>query len=101
MNISQKNLFISYRISLSIDLMNNFKELGFHTYLDKDYSKNRLIIQIESLTKLLNNDFIDEYTNFVKQYDLIILDECESILSQFNSPTFKNESRVTYNYLTE
>ena len=96
-----KVLFISYRVSLSVDLYNNFKTLNFKSYLDKDFTSNRLIIQIESLTKLLNNDFIDEYTNFVKEFDLIVVDEIESILSQFSSPTFKNESKTTYNYLTE
>ena len=49
-----KILFISYRISLSIDLMNNFKHLNFKSYLDNDYDADRLIVQIESLQKLLN-----------------------------------------------
>ena len=56
-----KVLFISYRVSLSVDLYNNFKTLNFKSYLDKDFSSDRLIIQIESLTKLLNNDFINYY----------------------------------------
>ena len=74
-----KILFISYRISLSIDLMNNFKNLNFKSYLDNDYDADRLIVQIESLQKLSNNDFIDEYTESIQQYDLIIIDECESV----------------------
>ena len=64
-----KVLFISYRVSLSVDLYNKFNILNFKSYLDKDYTSNRLIIQIESLTKLLNNDFIDPYTNFVKEFE--------------------------------
>ena len=93
--------FISYRISLSVDLLNNFKDYGFKSYLDNDYDSDRLIIQIESLQKLSNNDFIDEYTEQIKQYDLIIIDECESVLNQFNSPTFKNQSKETFEYFTE
>ena len=48
-----------------------------------------------------NNDFIDEYTESIQQYDLIIIDECESVLNQFNSPTFKNKSKETFQYFTE
>ena len=48
-----------------------------------------------------NNDFIDEYTESIQQYDLIIIDECESVLNQFNSPTFKNKSKETFEYFTE
>ena len=55
-------LFVSYRISLSVDLLNNFKYLNFKSYLNNDYDSDRLIIQIESLMRLSNNDFIDEYT---------------------------------------
>ena len=81
--------------------MNNFKHLNFKSYLDNDYDSDRMIIQIESLSKLSNNDFIDEYTESIKQYHLIVIDECESVLSQFNSPTFKNKSKETYEYFTE
>ena len=69
--------------------------------MDNDYDADRLIIQIESLTKLSNNDFIDEYTERIQQYDLIIIDEIESVLNQFNSPTFKNQSKQVYEYFTE
>ena len=81
--------------------MNNFKHLNFKSYLDNDYDADRLIVQIESLQKLSNNDFIDEYTETIKQYNLIIIDECESVLNQFNSPTFKNKSKEIYEYFTE
>ena len=98
----QKILFISYRISLSIDLMNNFKHLNFKSYLDNDFDSDRLIIQVESLMRLSNNDFIDEYTERIQQYDLIIIDECESVFNQFNSNvTFKNKSKETFEYFTQ
>ena len=95
-----KILFISYRISLSVDLLNNFKDFGFKSYLDNDFDSDRSIIQIESLMRL-SNDFIDEYTEQINQYDLIIVDEIESVLNQFNSPTFKNKSKETFEYFTE
>ena len=35
------------RISLSIDLINNFKHLNFKSYLDNDYDSDTLVIQNE------------------------------------------------------
>jgi hypothetical protein len=58
---------------------------GFINYRDcnKNHSDvNRLVIQVESLHKL-QNDF--------RNYDLIILDESESILQQFASSTTMKE----------
>ena len=69
--------------------------------MNNDYDSDRLIIQIESLMRLSNNDFIDEYTEQIKQYDLIIVDEIESVLNQFNSPTYKNKSKETFEYFRE
>jgi len=37
----------------------------------------------------------------VPSYDLIIIDEVESILNQFNSPTFKGKSKDTFIFLEE
>ena len=81
--------------------MNNFKELNFKSYLDKDYNADRLIIQIESIQRISQNTFIDEYTEQIKQCDLVIIDEIESVLNQFNSPTFKNQSKQIFEYFTE
>jgi hypothetical protein len=53
---------------------------GFTSYLEKPYgdlsSENFLIIQVESLHRIGNN---------FKKYDLVILDEIESILNQLHS----------------
>ena len=75
-------LFVSSRKSFA-----NFicAEFGVHNYLDfmddarKYKGCTQLCIQLESLHK------IDETIN----YDYVILDECESILKQFSSPTLK------------
>jgi hypothetical protein len=56
-----------------------------------------LIIQVESLLKL-RNVFDDD---IVPSYDLIILDEIESVLNQFSSTTFKNTSRETFLFLDQ
>lgn len=89
--------FISNRISFTFEIFNKFKKYGFENYLDTvSFEKqenpdppmgpksgivsNRIIIQIESLHKLLKCN-----------YDLIIIDEAFSLFSQVYSPTNKNK----------
>ena len=96
----KKVLWVSYRISLTNDIKGNFKKYGFKSYLDGyNYNANKLIIQLESLLNL-SDGFIDEEID-VPSYDLIIIDEIESVLSQFNSPTFKGRSKDTFYFLEE
>lgn len=78
-------IIISFRILFSIELNSKFK--GFKNYLEiknnKDFSlliTNKIIIQLDSIHKLI----IDEIP------DLLVLDEVESILSQFTSPYIKH-----------
>ena len=87
-------LWISYRITLTDDISGNFKE--FSSYLDHKYRDDKLIIQLESLLNL-DTDIFDD--GIVPTYDLIIMDEVESILNQFNSPTFKGNSKNIYEFL--
>jgi hypothetical protein len=85
-------LWISYRKTLTYDIYGSFKNLGFQSYIDGDIFSDRPIIQIESLIKL-------NILNKVAKYDLIIIDEVESILNQFNSSlTFKNREREAFEY---
>lgn len=80
-------LAISLRQAYSNDVSNNaYKEFEFTNYLDvknkvKLNTYNRLILSMESLRKLYRSD--------VKVYDVIILDECESLLAHFFSSTVK------------
>ena len=70
---------------MTFDIHANFKRFGFKSYLDRDFTADKLIIQVESLQTLENvlNAFEDDPT--VPKYDLIILDEIESLLNQFSS----------------
>jgi nucleoside-triphosphatase THEP1 len=97
----QKVLWLSYRITLTNDILFNFTKLGFKSYQDGDYNTDRLIIQLESLVKLENNNdlFIDELESIVPSYDLIVIDEIESILNHFSSDTFNGKSRIIFEYL--
>jgi predicted AAA+ superfamily ATPase len=71
-------------------------DFDFINYQDNDFKADRIIIQLESLLKL-QSPFLDD---LVPVYDLIILDEIESILKQFSSvETFKDRSRSTFEIL--
>jgi len=88
-------LFISYRQSLTNDIYGNFKEYKFKSYLDKIYDSNRIICQIESLYKLENDTY---YTINIPEYDLVIMDESESLLNHFRSVTIQ-EKEKTFDFM--
>lgn len=88
-------LWISTRQTYSFNVMERIKKYGFINYLDdkKDFMyNNKIIVQLESLHLL-------EKMNNIKMYDLIILDEIESILYQFNSSTIYEYNENTFNLL--
>ena len=67
--------------------------------MNGDLSADRLMIQLESTLKLYSEmDFIDENTSIYPSYDLVIIDEIESILSHFEChQTFHGKSKDTLN----
>jgi len=69
---NKRVLWISYRKTLTADILHNFEEMGFKDYQSGDYECDRLIIQLESLNKT-KSEWIDENeeVNIVK-YDLVI-----------------------------
>jgi len=100
-------LWLSYRVTYTDNIMDEFKNYGFQSYLNNDYDADKLILQLESLNNLkLSNIFEDEdaedynIIETVPKYDIIILDEIESLLKQFDSDkTFKNKNKETFDYL--
>ena len=82
---------ITYRQSLTNDLYGSFKEYGFKNYLDGHYNANRIICQVESLYKLSQTIFDGYYTDDIPEYDLVIIDEIESILNHYRSTTIKDK----------
>jgi len=104
----KKILWLSFRKTLSDDIMKNFKDLGFIDYRNGKLDSERLIIQLESLLKLEDiedeeeDEATGEYYKIIHKYDLIMLDEVESLLNQFNSEsTFSGKSRRTFEYLEQ
>lgn len=86
----ERVLFITYRQTLSYDFYGSFKRHNVGNYLMGDFKSPRLICQIESLPKLLShNYFTGEFV--VPVYDMVVVDEIESVLNHLNSPTIKNK----------
>jgi len=89
-------LWLSYRKTLTMDILGSFgNAYDFRDYQDGDYKADRLIIQLESILHLTDNDYFDDEIE-IPSYDLVIIDEIESILSQFNSTTFKGKSKECF-----
>ena len=72
----QKILFISYRITLSENLLGGFPD--FEIYYNS-FMEDKIICQVDSLDKLSINN-----------YDLVIIDESESVLNHFSASSLKN-----------
>lgn len=78
-------LFISYRITLSQDLYGGFKDLGFKLY-DENIGAKKIICQVDSLYKLPSSNF-----------DLVIIDESESVFNHLNASTLDYKETVFLN----
>ena len=90
-------LWISYRKTLTNDILGSFESrFQFQDYQKGNYDSDRLIIQLESIYKVMGDDDLesdDSTSSIVPIYDLIIIDEIESVLNHFNSPTFNQKSK--------
>ena len=92
----KKVLFITHRQSLTNELYGTFKKHSFCSYMNGSYNANRLICQIESLYKITDSDGPFQYNvdQEIKKFDLIILDEIESLLNHFSSPTITHKHQT-------
>lgn len=77
-------LYLSHRQTFTLNVYGSLKELGFYNYLDgvdNISTQDKIILQIDSIRHLMNNGMS------IKTFDLIILDELESLLNHLSSPT--------------
>jgi hypothetical protein len=86
-------LFISYRQSLTNDFYGNFNKYGLLSYLDGHYKEDKIICQVESLFKLLT-EYMFNKTKIIPSYDLVVIDEIESVLAHFRSTTIGEKQDV-------
>ena len=76
--------------------MKNFGKLGFKNYLDSYddpsvWNAPRLIVQIDSLMQILNKNDGFIINGKFKAYDMIILDESESLLAHIDEKTMERK----------
>ena len=97
---TKRVLYLSYRKSLADDFKKNMKDFLFQDYRDCENIPKapKIIVQFESIQKTMIHD--KEHGYQIPQYDLVILDECESILRHISSSTFKSESKTKFKFLT-
>jgi hypothetical protein len=98
-----KIAIISYRQALSRDMLSNFEELGFRMYLDfkrggeyfegsdQLWQCDKVIVQLDSIAMLL-----DRGTTLYPKYDLVVLDESESLLHHSTAKTLKNRQQMVF-----
>ena len=103
----KKVLFITYRQTLARDIMRNFSKLGFQNYLDSYdnpgvWNSPRLIVQLDSLLNILlrNDRFVCE-NSFDLDYDMIVLDESESLLNHLDEKTMENKEIQTWDFFDQ
>lgn len=88
-------LILIHRIDFSKVIYDVFKIFGFkHYLLEKDdiYTSDRIIISVDSLNKIFDYN--------ANKFDLIIMDELESLLFHFSSKTMKDNEEKLNNYIT-
>ena len=93
-------MFITYRQTLARDIMKNFGKLGFKNYLDAAenpavWEAPKLIIQIDSLMRLWS----ESEGSFKKAYDMIIIDESESLLAHIDGKTMEKKEIIIFYFV--
>ncbi|MFM7982917.1 MAG: hypothetical protein ACKPKO_26695, partial [Candidatus Fonsibacter sp.] len=97
-------LFISYRQTLARDIMRKFGKLNFKNYLDSHddpsvWNAPRLIVQLDSLMNIFTrSDDVLNSEGFNLRYDMIILDESESLLAHFDEQTMSGKEIGIWNF---
>ena len=91
-------LFVTARVSLTASFLEALQPLGFVAYNQKGATRkgflaqqNRIIIQLDSLPKLLA---ANDPQQLSLRFDIVLLDEAESTLNHFSAETMKKRKEV-------
>lgn len=98
--LSKKVLFISTRRTFADFITGEeYKELGFVNYQDFKGNEAELIKKKFIVCSLESLHVLQE----IKKFDVVIMDECETILNQFDSTTLTSKGLAipNFNYLKE
>lgn len=86
-------LMPTHRQSLAGDLLNNYSKLGIKCYLDKEncsFLDDKIICSLESIPRIFNSHQKVSIPKNKMYYDVIVLDEINSLLRHFSSTTIKD-----------
>ena len=103
----ERFLFITYRQTLARDIMRNFGKFWFKNYLDSYegpsvWNAPRLIVQLDSLMNIFErSDDVLGGSGFDLRYDMITLDESESLLAHFDEQTMVRKEIGIWNFFDE
>ena len=87
-------LYVTHRRTLSNNLMSRFGQYGFEMYMNENTNlkkAKRIICSIDSLPKLFEKRNNEQVRT---RFNLVILDEIESLLAHFTSPHIKYPRRT-------
>lgn len=79
---SERQLIVSFRQTFTKSVGGTFKEFVQYNDVSGELTQQRLIVQVESLSRVPIGQ--------ASRFDLLVLDEVESILDQFNSGLHRN-----------
>ena len=91
-----KIIAFSARRSFTQEFKKRFQKLGMTSYMDpKTFNEDFCIVQLESLQRFISTtmhlDVDKGIVRKVPKYDIVIIDEINSILTQFNTHTMKDD----------
>lgn len=93
---AKRVLIITYRQTLSLNMLSDLQALGFENYMDaKEHSRDlsaadRAIVQLDSIAMVCRRGII------IPRYDLVVLDEVESTLHHATAKTHKERQAATF-----
>ena len=86
---TKRVLYITYRQTLARNVRITFQEYEFKNYLDGEYGGERQIIQLDSINKIEG------------EYDMVIIDEIESVLAHLTGGTIRNKGYKNSEFIFE
>lgn len=88
---NKKVLIMTGRVSLAQEFSRLFSDFEMYKDISGDINSNKLIIQVDSLFKLITKN------GLIKKYDLVILDEVELLLNRLCEVS-KDEKQAIFKY---
>lgn len=106
----KKILWITHRQTLTHSLYGDFKKYGFVSYISNKgnlYNNDRLFVSLDSIERVCIDEYYDPDGDgilhniiSIKHYDLVIIDECESVFAHISSPYLNKYNSDAFDIFT-